>query len=69
VRSSRLAAFVDGFAWLSGALEAVVWYDPRRAPRGRERLAELKVAAETRIRAGDLGMDEVLPGFFCIANA
>jgi hypothetical protein len=68
-RYERLAAFVEGFAWLRGGKEAVVLFDPELVSANEQEFAAFKAAVEARIRAGHISDSEVLPGYWGSANA
>jgi hypothetical protein len=68
-RRERLAAFVDGFAWLRGGEKAVVLFDPEMVPADQQQFAAFKIALENRIRNGKTAPSELVPGYWCIANA
>ncbi len=68
-RRERLVAFVEGFAWRRGGNKAVVRFDPQLVPADKQQFAAFKAAIEARIRAGDLAVSEIVPGYWGIANA
>jgi hypothetical protein len=68
-RYERLAAFVEGFAWLRGGNKAVVLFDPELVPADKKAFAAFKAAVDARIRAGDISPSEVVHGYWGDANA
>jgi hypothetical protein len=68
-RRERLAAFVDGFAWLHGGEKAVVLFDPEMMPADQQQFAAFKTALESRIRSRNIAPSELVSGYHCIANA
>ena len=68
-RRERLVAFVEGFAWRRGGNKAVVRFARGWLPADKQRFAAFKAAIDAHIRAGDLAVSEIVPGYWGIANA
>jgi hypothetical protein len=65
----NLVAFIEGFAWRRGSDEAIVRFDRRFMPVDEKKFAAFKAAIEARLQAADISASELIPGYWCIANA
>ena len=73
-RDLPLAVFVKGFAWtrrawVGRATAVVVRYDPRRVPVEADKERQLRAAFEELLQAGELGAEELVPGYVVWPNA